>query len=151
VRSFRPAVALLALLLLGGAACTDSEPSPVVETTTSVTAAASTSVATVTTVTRATGSSSTSTTVSAAQEIRITVAGSQVTGGGRHKVPRGATVRIIVTADVSDEVHLHGYDKKADVTPAAPATIELVANIPGVFEIELEKRAKQLAQLEVTG
>ena len=78
------------------------------------------------------------------------VVGAKVTGGGRHTVRRGASVRIVVTADVSDEVHLHGYDRKADVTPGAPAELDLVADVPGVFEIELEHKGLPLAQLEVS-
>jgi hypothetical protein len=133
-------IVLAAALVLAG--CTgNGEPSPVIEATST---SAPTSVASTASTTASTASAP------AVEEIKISVAGATVTGGGRHKVARGSTVRITVTADVSDEVHLHGYDKKANVTPTAAATIELVVNIPGVFEIELEKRAKQLAQLEVT-
>jgi hypothetical protein len=58
-------------------------------------------------------------------------------------------VRIVVDADVSDEVHLHGYDLMADVTPDEPATIDFVANAPGVFEVELEGAGKLLFELEI--
>jgi hypothetical protein len=150
VTSRRLVATALLVLVLTVAGCTDgSEPSPVVESSATSSVGGTTTTAGVSTTTTTTAT--TATTSPAVQEIRITVAGSTVTGGGRHKVNRGATVRIVVTADVTDEVHLHGYDKKANVTPTAAATIELVVNIPGVFEVELEKRAKQLAQLEVTG
>jgi hypothetical protein len=136
-------VILLVVAVVVAAGCTgNGEPSPVVEST------STSAVATVTTVIGPTSSAPRAPTVA---EIKISVTGATVTGGGRHTVARGATVRITVTADVSDEVHLHGYDKKANVTPTAAAMIDLVANIPGIFEIELERRAKQLAQLEVTG
>jgi hypothetical protein len=58
-------------------------------------------------------------------------------------------VRIEVTADRSDEVHLHGYNLTADVEPGTPGTIDFVANAPGLFVIELEDSHLLLAELEV--
>jgi hypothetical protein len=58
-------------------------------------------------------------------------------------------VRILVRADVSDHVHLHGYDLMADVAPGEPARIDFVANAPGVFEVELEDAGKLLFELEI--
>jgi len=55
-----------------------------------------------------------------------------------------------VTADVVDEVHVHGYDLFADVAPGAPATINFVADIPGVWEVELEGAGALLVELEVS-
>lgn len=79
----------------------------------------------------------------------IEVASGEVTGGGRLQAELGSSVQLVVEADVSDEVHLHGYDLSADVSPGQPATIEFVADIPGVFEVELEDAGIELAQLEV--
>jgi hypothetical protein len=144
----RSAIATLAVVLVL-AGCTsedDKEPSPaitppssVAATTTSVSAPPSEPV-----------TAPTTPTAPVANEIRISVAGGKVTGGGRHKIPKGTTLRLVVSADVSDEVHVHGYDKKADVAPGADATIEVVANVPGIFEVELEKKGLELAQLEVS-
>ncbi len=75
--------------------------------------------------------------------------GGAITGGGRREAPLGSTVSIEVTSDVADEVHLHGYDKKVDVTPDAPATLTFTADIPGIFEVELESRAIKLIDLAV--
>jgi heme/copper-type cytochrome/quinol oxidase subunit 2 len=58
-------------------------------------------------------------------------------------------VSIRVTSDVADEVHLHGYDKKVDVAPGAPATLTFTADIPGIFEVELESRSIKLIDLVV--
>jgi hypothetical protein len=78
------------------------------------------------------------------------VAGGQPVGGiARDSVARGRIVVIRVTADVSDHVHLHGYDLMADVSPGAPATIRFTADAPGRFEIELEDLGLQIAELEV--
>jgi hypothetical protein len=80
------------------------------------------------------------------------VSGGTVEGGVRNEsVPLGEELRLEVTADVSDEVHLHGYDRFADVAPGTPGVIELTADIPGVFEVELEGSATLLFELEVAG
>jgi hypothetical protein len=76
-----------------------------------------------------------------------------ITAGGeieRGKVKVGRAVVITVNAEVSDEVHLHGYDLSADVAPGQPAKIEFTADIPGVFEIELESRGQLIGELEVS-
>jgi hypothetical protein len=70
--------------------------------------------------------------------------------GGTVEVAQGEEVVIVVEADVADEVHLHGYDVKADVAPGSPATIELTADVPGIFECELEDAGKVLFELEVS-
>lgn len=61
----------------------------------------------------------------------------------------GDMVRLVVTADTTDEVHLHGYDLLADVTPDTEAVIEFVADQAGVFEIELESAGRRIAELAV--
>jgi hypothetical protein len=58
-------------------------------------------------------------------------------------------VAIVVGSDVADEVHLHGYDKMIDVAPGKPARLAFVASIPGRFEVELEDRGLQVADIEV--
>lgn len=83
-------------------------------------------------------------------EIDVTVRSGQVDVRGSTDVSLGDRVRIVVDADVSDEVHVHGYDLMQDVTPQEPAVIDLVASAPGVFEVELEGAGKELFQLQVT-
>ena len=58
-------------------------------------------------------------------------------------------VRLVISAEVSDEVHLHTYDIHADVSPGQPAVIEFDASIPGVFEIEFEQAGTLIAELTV--
>ena len=72
-----------------------------------------------------------------------------VEGGGRIPVELDAEVRLIVAADVADEVHLHGYGIFVDVVPGTPATLEFVADIPGIFEVELESLGLVLFELVV--
>jgi hypothetical protein len=82
--------------------------------------------------------------------INYEIEGGRPVGGiARDSVASGRTVVITVTADVTDHVHVHGYDLMADVAPGSPATIRFVADAPGRFEIELEDSGVQIAELEV--
>ena len=82
--------------------------------------------------------------------IRIVVRSGRVVGGLRRaRLERGERAVLIVRADVSDHVHLHGYDIMRDVAPTRPARIRFRATIPGRFEVELEDRKLQIAELEV--
>ena len=67
----------------------------------------------------------------------------------RASTDKGDGVVVLVTSDVADEVHVHGYDLMRDVAPGAPARIAFQATIPGRFEIELEDRGVQIAELTV--
>ncbi|HEX5936612.1 MAG TPA: hypothetical protein VFZ75_02810 [Actinomycetota bacterium] len=81
--------------------------------------------------------------------IDVTYRNGAVQGPTRYPVTQGDDVRIVVHADVSDEVHLHGYDLSDDVTPDRPARIEFVADAAGVYECELESAETLLFQLEI--
>jgi hypothetical protein len=87
----------------------------------------------------------------AGRTVRLGYAGGEVTGGTqRVPVPLGARVTLVVTGDVADEVHVHGYDSYLDVAPGAAALITFPADIPGVFEVETHDSGLVLAQLEVS-
>src|SRR5262245_46838016 len=82
--------------------------------------------------------------------VRVSVVGGVPEGGVvRESTDKGDRVVVLVTSDVSDEVHVHGYDLMSDVAPGAPARIAFRATIPGRFEIELEDRGVQIAELTV--
>lgn len=82
--------------------------------------------------------------------VRVAVAGGKVTPPThRVRVTKGDTVRLVVTADVDDEVHVHGFDITKDVVAGTPATITFVADQAGIVEVELESAGLQLLQLEV--
>ena len=82
--------------------------------------------------------------------IRIAIRGGQPQGGIRRaSVRKGHSVRLVVHSDVADHVHLHGYDIFRDVAPGAPARLAFRATVPGQFEVELEDRGIQIAELEV--
>jgi hypothetical protein len=86
---------------------------------------------------------------SGVQTIAVSYAGGKVTPGAfKPKVPLGAKVHLVVHADVSDEVHVHTYDKKAEISGGI-ATIDFTADIPGIFEVELEGKGVLLLNLQV--
>jgi hypothetical protein len=73
--------------------------------------------------------------------IEVSVADGRVSPGPdrRVEVARGDSVRIVITSDHADEVHVHGYDLEAEVTADRPTTLEFVADQPGAFEVELHE------------
>jgi len=62
---------------------------------------------------------------------------------------QGDTVKFRVRVDVADHVHVHGYDLMKDVEPGKTITFSFPADITGIFEIELEDRGEEIAQLRV--
>jgi len=87
----------------------------------------------------------------AQQTINVTVAGGKVSGPSeRIEVAKGTRLRITVTSDVADEVHVHVYDLRQAVSANASAAVEFVADKPGVIEVELEKAKLVLARLQIS-
>jgi hypothetical protein len=139
------AAVLAAVAALTLAACGD-DGSPQATGTTTTTRPAATS----TTVAGASTSGRPTTTADPTPVIEVRVAGGKVQGGvRRERVDSGETVVLRVIADVADHVHLHGYDRMVDVGPGKPGQIRFTADIPGVFEVELEDRRQKLLDLEV--
>jgi hypothetical protein len=61
--------------------------------------------------------------------------------------------RVVLTVELADagEIHVHGYDLTGETGPGEPpASFDFVADIPGIFEIEVEDTGKQFAELRVT-
>jgi copper(I)-binding protein len=116
----------------------------------------STTAQTATTATKAaTGTTTTTETATTAKPAgpplhRITVTGGKPQGGiAKIKVSKGDTIRLAVTSDVADEIHIHGYDLKKDVPAGGTVRFTWKATIDGNFEIELENRKEQIASLTV--
>ncbi len=78
------------------------------------------------------------TTQPAPPPVMVEVVAGVVDGPGRIEVAHGDDVAVTVSADVTDEVHVHGYDLFFDVTPETPAEIAFEAGVRGIFEVELE-------------
>ena len=62
---------------------------------------------------------------------------------------KGEEIRFVVTSDVADHVHLHGYDVFQDLAAGGKAEFSVPATIEGVFEVELEDRVVPLAEITV--
>lgn len=139
--SWRALTVATLILVLAVAACGDGEP-PAASSTSSIAAP-----------TGPADPGTTTTTATAPVEVRTIRAafadGATVGGSRTESVALGEEVRIEVTGDTAGEVHLHGYDRFADVTPASPAVIEFTADLPGVWEVELEGSHLLLVELQV--
>lgn len=107
-----------------------------------------------TTVTRTTTDTTTETDTTPAPPVPTTIRiqvrdGRPVNGIARPSVQQGERVVLVVSSNASDHVHVHGYDLVADVGPRRNARIVFRATVPGRFEIELEDRHVQIAELTV--
>lgn len=86
----------------------------------------------------------------APESIRIRVRGGEPVGGvAEVAVSKGDTVRLVVSADSPQQVHVHGYDLFEDAAPGAAARFTFDADLEGVFEVELEGSHVQVAELRV--
>jgi hypothetical protein len=63
---------------------------------------------------------------------------------------KGDQIRFQVDSDASDEVHIHGYDLSEDVEAGGSVRFDFPADLEGVFEVELEGRKAQIAELRVS-
>ena len=79
----------------------------------------------------------------------VVVDGAPKDGIVRQSVDKGDRVVLVVKSDVADEIHVHGYDKSTDVAAGGTARLPFTATIPGRFEVELENRGVQIADLTV--
>ena len=86
----------------------------------------------------------------AVARVPIAVRGGTPVGGIRRvTVAKNRQVVLVVSSDVADHVHLHGYDIMRDVAPGSPARLAFKATIPGRFEAELEDAGLQIADITV--
>ncbi len=86
-----------------------------------------------------------------AQTIAVEVVGGEPIGGHqRVEVELNSEVAIMVTSDTAEEIHVHGYDILHSVAVGQPLHFSFAAEIPGVFEVELEGSGRLLLQLTVS-
>lgn len=80
-----------------------------------------------------------------------TIKNGQPVGGPQvWRAAKGDKVRIVVTSDTTDELHLHEpYDISKDVEAGGSGTLEFVADISGSTELELEEAGVLIGNLEV--
>ena len=65
------------------------------------------------------------------------------------KVTKGETFTLIATSDKAYEIHIHGYDKKLELTPGQTGTVTFTADQTGTFEVEIEDTSTHLFNLQV--
>ena len=133
---------------------TTAPPATVAATTTTAavttTTAVPTTAAPTTTAAPATTVAPTAAPQPAGTVIDLEVTDGQIAGGARREAARlGEEVTIRVSGDSADHVHVHGYDLFLHLTEGAGELV-FTADIPGVFEIELEEAGITLIQLEVS-
>ncbi|MFF0306109.1 hypothetical protein ACFYSC_01710 [Streptosporangium sp. NPDC004379] len=82
--------------------------------------------------------------------VEIRVAGGRVTPPpGRVEAARGQAIRLVVTSDVADELHVHGFDLTRRLEPGRPVTLDVVADRVGLFEVETHESGLVLTQLVI--
>ena len=172
LRRFAPVGALLALVAVAcrGEAVTTAEVAEHLEPTTAVpvTVAQTTAAPASSSPTTAAPPSSAPVTVVPTTEAPVTVAptteapvsaddsvidlvviGNELEGGARRQsVPLGEEITVRVSGTSTDHVHVHGYDLFIDLADGS-GELTFLADIPGVFEIELEGSGTLLVQMEV--
>lgn len=80
----------------------------------------------------------------------IVIEGGEPVGGvAELSYDAGDRIRFRVRSDVSDEIHLHGYDLMKDVEAGGSVSFDFPATIEGIFEAELEERGEEIAELRV--
>ena len=122
----------LATAALAGCGSNDTSSTSTTETTTTTT------------------SETTATAAATPVEVAIVVENGAPKGGiVRQTVSKGDHVVLVVTSDVADEIHLHGYDRSKDVPAGGTIRLPFTATLPGRFEVELEQRGVQIADLTV--
>ena len=81
-------------------------------------------------------------------EIRVRD-GEPVGGVKEIEAKKGDTVRIDVTSDTADELHLHVYDVTKRVRAGETTRLTFTANVEGVVELELHGSGTQIAEITV--
>ena len=80
----------------------------------------------------------------------IKVEGGEPVGGVEEiQAKKGETVRIDVTSDTPDELHLHVYDVTKEVQPGKKTRLQFKATVEGVIELELHESGNQVAEITV--
>lgn len=68
----------------------------------------------------------------------------------RIPVDRGSVVALMITSDVDEHVHVHGYDIFVDISAGETAMVVFDADVPGVFEVEFEDSVTFITELQVS-
>jgi plastocyanin len=144
---FAPALAAVTVLALAGCGSDDADAADAAASD------ASTPAATTEPTTKAPRTSAPATTKASSADVELAIAieGRDIEPApSRVKVPEGGTVRLTVTSDVDNELHVHGVEIYKDLVAGKPTTVTFTAEQTGLFEIEThEEPVLLLTQLQV--
>lgn len=144
-RMHRPSTCLWLAAALALSGCASGDDPAGSSTTTSPAATSSASPS-------ETSGSGSATPAEAQQGIEVSVAvrdGKVRPATRRVEVEKDTRVRLLVTSDVDDEVHVHGYDIEETLEAGRTTTIEFVVDQSGVFEVETHETELALLQVAV--
>ncbi|MEZ5077376.1 MAG: hypothetical protein R2725_08040 [Solirubrobacterales bacterium] len=80
----------------------------------------------------------------------IAIEGGEPVGGIEElEYDAGDQIEFTVESDVAEEIHVHGYDLMKDVPAGGSVSFSFPAEIEGIFEVELEGQAVQIAEIRV--
>lgn len=80
----------------------------------------------------------------------LTIRGGKLSSGPAvFQVHQGERVTLNIRSDSRDELHLHGYDLHAQISPEQPVSLQFTADRTGRFGFELHKAHAELGALEV--
>jgi hypothetical protein len=97
-----------------------------------------------------TGGTTPTTTEPTASGATIVIKDGQAVGGVQDlEFSEGDDIRFKVESDEDHEIHFHGYDIAKDVKAGGSVEYDVPATIPGVFEVEIEETATQIAEITV--
>ncbi len=83
--------------------------------------------------------------------IEISLKDGKVTpSGDRVALPKGTVLRLRITSDRQDELHVHGYDIGIAVKPGGTVTRDITLDKVGRFEIESHEPPLTVIQLVVS-
>lgn len=68
----------------------------------------------------------------------------------RVEADEGGTIAFRVRSDVSEEIHVHGYDISRAVAPGQEVTVKFPADLVGIYEVEMEGGGIPIAELEIS-
>jgi hypothetical protein len=91
------------------------------------------------------------TTSTTQREIDVELVGGEIVGPESFEVPLGEMVDIWILSDVDDEVHVHGYDLRFEISAGDPFNLSFDADVPGIFEVEVHTNSAPLFEIEVSG
>jgi hypothetical protein len=141
----------LAAVLVLAVACGDAAPAATPTTTTELATTSSLAAIPTTTSPVVTTTVGVETSTTATDAVDVAIAGGIASGPAVFSYDLGDTVDITVTSDVDDELHVHGYDLVFALTADVPITLDFVADVPGVFEVEIHTGHSHVFDIEVSG